>query len=198
MIRINLLPFRLARKKENIRRQISIFLLLFALTLVGLYGYTQIVNKQIEKVKSETNAVNLQITKYKEKAARVQKIKKDLKQLEEKLAIVESLKTLRSKQLVLFDSMTDLIVPGRMWLESFKTDASTVTIKGIAYDNPSIAEFMEKLEQSELFEKVDLKTAQMKQFRDDVMLKSFELLCKKTTPKQEKVEAGKKGKKGKK
>ena len=34
MIRINLLPFRAARKKENVRRQISLFLLSLAFLLV--------------------------------------------------------------------------------------------------------------------------------------------------------------------
>lgn len=195
MIRINLLPFRLARKKENIRRQISVFLLLMALTAVALFYYTLVVNKQIETVKSQTTAVNQQITKYKEKAVRVQKIKKDLKQLKEKLEIVKSLQKQRDKQLVLFDSMTDLIIPSRMWLESFKTSSKSVTIKGIAFDNPTIAEFMEKLEASPLFDKVDLKTAKIKKFKSNVMLKSFELLCRKTQPKTVKKKGGKKGKK---
>ena len=38
MIRINLLPFRSTRQKENIRRQLSVFLLSIILTLVGLTG----------------------------------------------------------------------------------------------------------------------------------------------------------------
>ena len=73
--------------------------------------------------------------------------------------------------------MPDLVVPERMWLESFKTDSSGLIINGIAFDNPTIAEFMEQLEQSKLFSKVDLKTAKMKIFKDDVMLKSFEIMC---------------------
>ena len=39
MIRINLLPFRAARKKENIRRQVSIFLLSLAFLLIILFYY---------------------------------------------------------------------------------------------------------------------------------------------------------------
>ncbi|MBU2454367.1 MAG: PilN domain-containing protein, partial [Proteobacteria bacterium] len=175
MIRINLLPFRVARKKENIRRQISIFLLLILLTVVALFWYSQVMNKQILAVKEKTAQVDHQISKYKEKADRVAKIKKDLKVLEEKLEIVSSLKKQREKQYILFDSMTGLVIPDRMWLESFKTDDNTVTIKGIAFDNPTIADFMEKLEKSVLFSKVDLKTAKMKKFKEDVMLKSFEL-----------------------
>jgi len=184
MIKINLLPFRIARKKENIRKQISMFLLLILLTVVMLFWYTQTINKQILSIKEKTVQINLQIAKYKEKADRVAQIKKDLKILEEKLEIVSTLKKQRTKQLILFDGMTDLIIPTRMWLESFKTNQTSVTIKGIAFDNPTIAEFMEKLEKSSLFSTIDLKTAKMKKFKNDVMLKSFELLCIKEQPKE--------------
>jgi len=45
---------------------------------------------------------------------------------------------------------------------------------------------MEKLEKSSLFNKVDLKTAKIKNFKDGVMLKSFELLCSKEKSEEEK------------
>ena len=195
MIKINLLPFRVARKKENIRKQISIFLLFVLLTVVALFWYTQSINKQIVSIKEKTEQINSQIVKYKEKADRVAQIKKDLKILEEKLRIVSSLEKQRKKQLILFDNMTDLVIPTRMWLESFKTDKNSVTIKGIAFDNPTIADFMEKLEQSSLFSTVDLKTAKIKKFKNNVMLKSFELLCKKEIPKNKQIKNSKQGKK---
>ena len=195
MIRINLLPFRLARKKENIRRQISIFFLLLLFSLVLMFWYAQTMDKEILSVKQKTEQVNQQILKYKEKADRVAQIKKDLKALEDKLDIVSALKKQKDEQFILFDQMTDLIIPGRMWLESFKIDGANVTVKGIAFDNPTIAEFMEKLEKSPLFSKVDLKTAKMKKFKDDVMLKSFELLCMKEKSDEEKKEDSKQGKK---
>ena len=191
MIKINLLPFRVARKKESIRKQISIFLLLIFLTIVALVWYTMLINTQILVVKEKTIQVNHEILKYKKKADRVAKIKKNLKILEEKLEIVSSLEKQRGKQLILFDGMTDLIVPERMWLESFKTNENSVTIKGIAFDNPTIADFMEKLENSSIFGKVDLKTAKIKIFKDGVILKSFELLCSKEKLKEEKQEKSK-------
>jgi len=199
MIKINLLPFRIARKKENIRKQISIFLLFVLLTVVALFWYTQSINKKIISIKEKTIQINHQIAKYKEKADRVAQIKKDLKILKEKLEIVSSLKKQRKKQLILFDGMTDLIIPTRMWLESFKTNQNSVIIKGVAFDNPTIADFMEKLEQSSLFSTIDLKTAKMKKFKNDVMLKSFELLCIKVQPnekaKEKQTKNSKQGKK---
>ena len=195
MIKINLLPFRIARKKENIRKQISIFLLFIILAVAALFWYTTVINKQISSYKEKTTQVNSQIAKYKEKANRVAQIKKDLEILEDKLKIVATLKSQRKKQLQLFDGMTQLIIPTRMWLESFKTNASSVTIKGVAFDNPTIADFMEELENSSLFSAVDLKTAKIKKFKNDVMLKSFELLCTKEVFKEDPKEGQKKNSK---
>ena len=165
MIKINLLPFRTARKKENIRRQISIFFLLILFTSVLMYWYAQILDKEILSIKEKTEQVNQQIAKYKEKADRVAQIINDLKVLDGKLEIVSSLGKQKEKHFILFKSLPDLVIPERMWLESFKTDSAGLTIKGIAFDNPTIAEFMEKLEKSMLFSKVDLKSAKMKIFQ---------------------------------
>lgn len=182
MIRINLLPFRLARKKENIRQQISIFFLLIGLTIAGLIYATIWMDRNIQRIENNIKKVDIQIAKYKEKATRVQQIKSDLKKLQDKLDIVASLEAQRDKQLILFDAMTGLVIPGRMWLESFKTTADSVTVKGIAFDNPTIANFMKKLEKYPLFSSVDLKTAQMKKINEDVSLKSFEVMCRKVQP----------------
>ena len=59
MIRINLLPFRAARKKENIKRQISIYVLTVILLLVGM-GYTFLdLNSELSKLKDDENKVCL-------------------------------------------------------------------------------------------------------------------------------------------
>ena len=64
MIKINLLPFRVARKKENIRKQISIFLLFLLLTGVALVWYTQSMNNQIVNIKAKTKQIDKQVIQY--------------------------------------------------------------------------------------------------------------------------------------
>ena len=56
MIRINLLPFRAARKKENVRRQVSIFFLSFFFVVVVLVYYHISLGSKITNLKAkETN-----------------------------------------------------------------------------------------------------------------------------------------------
>ena len=65
MIRINLLPFRAARKKENVRRQISIFLLSFVFLLVAVIYYNVNLNQQIDRLKVKNKETTVQLEKYK-------------------------------------------------------------------------------------------------------------------------------------
>ena len=79
MIRINLLPFRVARKKENIRRQVSIFFLSIVMIALVLTWYTLGIDKKIVETRAQIVQVKAQIALYKEKADRVTEIKKKLK-----------------------------------------------------------------------------------------------------------------------
>ena len=192
MIRINLLPFRLARKRENIRQQVSIFLLTVVLVIVGLTWYTLGIDRRIAEKQSEIKRINSEITIYKEKADRVSRIQKRLKTLEDKLGIVESLKLRKEEQLLLLEDLQARVVPEKMWFESLAADETFVTLTGIAFDNPTIADFMKQLEASDLFSEIDLKQTVSKRFDGNVNLKAFELRCRKRSLVPENTE--KKGK----
>lgn len=92
MIRINLLPFRLARKKENIRRQVSVFFLSLIFVFLAFGWVISTLNNKISLTQNETAQVRAESLMYKKKADKVTQIKKNLAILEEKLAIVENLK----------------------------------------------------------------------------------------------------------
>ena len=194
MIRINLLPFRVARKKENIRRQVSIFFLSIVMIALLLTWYTMGIDKKIVETRVQINQVKAQISLFKEKADRVTKIKKKLQILKDKLKIVSSLEAKRREQLILLEELPDKIVPEKMWLQSMKSDSTHVTLAGVAFDNPTIADFMRNLETSPLFSNIDLKRSKVKKFKDNVMLKSFELRCTKKIIVPGNNDTGKKGK----
>lgn len=71
------------------------------------------------------------------------------------------------------------MIPEKMWLESIHADESAVTLTGIAFDNPTIADFMKQLESSKLFQEIDLKQTVSKRFDGNMNLKAFELKCRK-------------------
>lgn len=182
MIRINLLSFRVARRKENIRQQISMFFLSLVFFILILVYFTLQMNKRIEGIETDIGNVKSQITLYKEKADRVTQIMKDLTLLEQKFEIVNTLEVKRWEPVALMDAMTALVVPSRMWLTNIKTGERTVFLTGIAFDNKTVADFMTRIEGSPLFSGVDLKSIKMQTIDKDLQMKAFELLCSKKDP----------------
>ncbi len=186
MIRINLLPFRAARRKENIRRQVSVFVLLLIFFILALFYYNLLMNNTIARKRSEIKSVKKQIVLYKKKVNKVSSIKKKLKIMQQKFDIIKSLQAERRKPVELLDKMTGIIVPKRMWLTSLKTDNKNVKITGIAFDNKTVADFMTRLENSSLFSNVDLKNIRMKKIDKTIQMKAFEVLCRKMVVKNKK------------
>ena len=64
MIRINLLPFRSARKKENIRRQVSIFLLSLAFMLIILFYYNYNLSSKMDNLNTKIKDTKSDLEKY--------------------------------------------------------------------------------------------------------------------------------------
>ena len=194
MIRINLLPYRAARKKENIRKQVSIFCLFVLLLMTSLAYYTWLVDKKIDRLSIQIANINNEIKRYKAKADKVTKIEKQLEDLKKKINVINSLETRRKAPLMLLEGMTTLVVKNRMWLSSLSEKGSQLVLKGLAFDNKTVADFMTNLEKSPLFKRVDLKNLQMKKIKGNINMKSFEIICQKADIKPASKDQGKKKK----
>lgn len=181
MIRINLLPFRAARKKENIRRQVSIFLLSLAFLLIILVYYNWSLGSKIDSLNARIKHTNSELKKYDKINQEIAAIKKKLSNLKKKMAIMDSLEANRFEPTRLLDTMTQVIVPKRMWFTNLESKNGKVRIAGIALDNRTVADFMVRLEKSGLFSEVDLNT--LKQSRvNKSNFKSFLISCIKKPP----------------
>lgn len=177
MIRINLLPYRAARTKENIRRQVSIFLLSLVLLIVILgAGFGYLKNKAVQ-LSIKLDDIKKEVAIYEAKATEVEAIKKKLATLEKQIEIVNQLKTDREKPPVLLSEITETVVPGRMEFIRMNVSPANVIIDGAALDNETVAKFMLRLEQSRLFSDVDLNSAKQIS-RYGIKMKQFQIICK--------------------
>lgn len=196
MIRINLLPFRAARKKENVRRQVSIVLLsLFLVILVMIYFNLSLKNK-IEALDAKVENTKKQIALVEKQAKEVDRIKKEFDKLNKKIKVIKNLEITRKASVHLLDNMTKMVVEKtsiseldksegkdikpekRLWFTSFNAKGNNINIKGIALDNKTVADFMTRLEISGIYKAVNLRTLTQKMV-NKLKLKSFEITCKK-------------------
>jgi type IV pilus assembly protein PilN len=183
MIRINLLPFRTDRKKENVRRQVSLFLLSMVLVLLVLFYYNWSLNSKIEKLNKRIATTNAELTKYNEINKEIARIKKNLEILRKKMAVIAQLESDRYAPVVLMDTMTQVVVAKRMWFTDLAMQDKTVRIDGIALDEKTVADFMVRLQKSGLFSNVELKSVKRKKVEKS-NLKSFQIVCTKVPPQQ--------------
>jgi len=182
MIRINLLPFRAARKKENIRQQISAFVLSLFLVTGLLYWVGGYWSKKIDALNTEIQGIQRDLTATQSAAKEVDRIIKELDELHKKTEVINNLKKSRREPVQMLEAMAELVVEKRMWFTDFSDSGQTVKIKGIALDNKTVADFMTQLEESALFSNVNLDNLKQQTMYENLSLKNFEITCSKAEP----------------
>ena len=195
MIKINLLPARAAKKKENIRQQISIasLSLVFALIAWGWYQFA-LVNK-VSHADEEIASINKEKDAMKVQADELKRFKDKKDVFEKKFNIIKSLRAGKSGPVHLFDDLSRS-TPGFLWLTSFaqKEKAGEMEIKGKAFSNEAIAQFMENLEKSPYLANVNLQVSQQTEQKKagkgasgkNPELRDFTITSQFETPKEEK------------
>jgi type IV pilus assembly protein PilN len=194
MIRINLLPYRAAQKKENIRRQISIFVLAVIMVVGILVYYNMRLNNDIDDLNTRIKNTKSMLAQVEKQAKKVDEIKKALNRLKQKTEVIKNLETNRKIAVQLLDNMTTLVAEKvsvspseatadseskpvkRLWFTNFQENKDQIDLQGIALDNKTIADFMSRLEASGLFMNVNLKTIKQQKI-NELNLKNFEIIC---------------------
>lgn len=176
MIRINLLPFRAARSKENVRRQVSVFLLSLMLLIVILFSINGYFNGKVEDLEKRLENLKAEVKVHEEKARQVDEFKKQLAELNQKIEIVNQLKERRKYPPLLLSTLTELVVPGRMQLTGMEFNNTVLKMNGLALDNETIAVFMKRLERSGKFINVSLASSKQK-IVYNVDMKEFGITC---------------------
>jgi type IV pilus assembly protein PilN len=176
MIRINLLPYRAARKKENIRIQVNVFLgsVFIVILLVGWYN--SYLGGRIKALNREISSTRERVAKYKKINDEITEIKKKLDVLDRKIKVIQSLEADRKAPVQNLDSLYNLLVEKRMWYTQIQEKGDTFKLNGIALDNHTVADYMTRIEKSERFQNVQL--AAIKQYTlqgKELKLKQFEV-----------------------
>ncbi|TYT76102.1 PilN domain-containing protein [Desulfobotulus mexicanus] len=178
MIKINLLPFRSARKKENIRRQVSVFMLSLVLVFLVMGIVYKRMDTQVNEGRENLARLQTEARNLENQAKEVGVIRRELEILEQKLGVLESLETGRRGSVEIFEALTEAVVPQRMWLLNYKEDGGSVRMNGLALDDKTVADFMTNLEKSGFFSSVSLDSVRQ-QMQGNIALRSFSLVCQK-------------------
>lgn len=184
MLQINLLPIRQLKKRAKAKKQFSlmIFLLLLVLGLIGAAGFIQA--QKISALQGELAALKKEKDSYSPTLKKIEKLKKDRLELDRKTGIIKQLKTDSSLTVRILDEVANRVDNQRMWLSSLQQKNTSLTLKGIALDNQTIAQFMDNLKASPFVRDVSLVNSSLK-IVSGKSLKSFSLNCAVASPTSE-------------
>jgi type IV pilus assembly protein PilN len=176
MIKINLLPYREKEKKENLQRQIMILsgtLVLFLLIILAVHLYFSM---SISGMETKVREADAKLVVLNKKVGEIEGFKRDKKELEQKLEVINSLERNRLFPVRMLDEL-NLLVPSReAWLEKITQTGQELRIEGMARDNGTVARFMKSMEKAGFVQSVELVVSREKELAG-VKLQQFILTC---------------------
>jgi type IV pilus assembly protein PilN len=164
MIRINLLPFRAARKRENIRRQVSVSGLLFLLFILILGVWFISLISGVSELKTQESSKKAELDGYKKDLEEIKNQEKKIKEITAKLDIIKDLEKGKTGPVFLLSTIADAVPKQKLWLTSLQESNGSLTLTGTAMDNETVALFMNNLENAkDIISSVELKSTNSKE-----------------------------------
>lgn len=176
MLRINLLPVRQLKKRAKARNQIVSMIITFCclLAFLGFVGVLQ--NGMLNSLNKQIAQLNRQKDAFKPILAQIETMKKQKAELERKTAIIKSLRAESSLTVRVLDDVAKNVDNKRLWLDSLSQQGPSLSLTGVALDNETVAQFMDKLKSSEFIVDVNLANSSLKVIAGR-NLKSFVMTC---------------------
>lgn len=179
MIRINLFPFRAARIKENIRRQVTIYLLSVVFLIAVMSYYFLDLNSNVKSLRQDKDAKVKELSSFKDTNIRLKQLKKTRAEVEVKLETIKRLEKGKTGPVKLLDDIATSVPRDKLWLTSLREEKGILTLEGTAMDNETVADFMDRLESTESLKSVELVRTKQKKVKElNLSLKDFALNCK--------------------
>ncbi|MEW6264433.1 MAG: PilN domain-containing protein [Thermodesulfobacteriota bacterium] len=207
MIRINLLPVRAFKRKENIRKQVSIFLLTVVF-VIGLCAVVYAISAlERTQIKYEESILAQEVAALEKKVAEAKNLEKKEKEIQEKLKIIDDLEVKRRGPVRVMTEIARRIPANKAYLTELIQDKAKLSMKGLAMDNETVALFMCRLDPpprgcgekeaggqekpvevsgppSVMFKNVELVRSQEEKIQD-LRLKGFTITCLVSLPEEE-------------
>lgn len=171
MIRINLMPEGEGKKK---RRRASgpgfsidavkvVPIGVLALTLTSCLGALMLQSAKEKSLEKEVAIARSETEKYKRTIALIDEMVSKENELNRRLDIVKTLDQNRFRTVTVLDEMAKR-VPNYLWLTSVKeSGGNRLAIDGMAFSNLVVSDLMTNLDDSKVFESVELSVAKRKE-----------------------------------
>ncbi len=176
MVRINLLPVKVSKKKIAGKQQLLLFA---AVLLLGIVANVVVASARAGVLQSKQARIAQtrdQIARLDKVIGEIAKYKEARKELEAKLAILDRLKAGRTGPVRMLDALAS-IMPKRLWLKRMDEKGGSVTFEGTAATIDDVSAFMKELKASQYFGNAELKRTTARDEKGGTQLVDFQLVA---------------------
>ncbi len=156
MIRINLLPVRVSKKKVAGRQQLLLLLLVVVLAVIANWVWASSRAGDLAAREAKLKRTRDEIAQLDRIIGEVKDIKAQQAALKEKLDTLDKLKAGRSGPVKLLDQLAQ-IIPTRLEIRKMEEKGGSVTFDGSAASIDDVSQFMTALKGTPFFQRVELK-----------------------------------------
>ena len=208
MIRINLLPIKAAKRREQGQRQILVGAAVFTIALVSVIVFHNVQAAKIQDVRTENQKTSAAIARLKAEIGDYELVKAQRDELIRQRDAIKRLQANRSGPVWMMRELSDILTKGkgpsfnkeqyeemlkrnpnagfnpnwepkRVWLLSYEEKAHQVKIRGAAKSDEDVAEFLKRLKESAFFSDVYWQQTQpMFDSKINVAYVTFDVTCK--------------------
>ncbi len=191
MARINLLPWREQRRKEQQRRFLSMLGLTAVLGLAVLVGAHLYISGLIDNQNMRLNRLRQEIRVVDRQIREIRDLDKAKRALMDRMEIVQQLQRSRPEIVHIFDELVTTL-PDGAYLTEVIQQGNTLKISGKAESDARVSNYMRNLERSPWLKNPKLSVIQSraKSNKSRTTVRSFSLQVEKETPRQQEGKRG--------
>jgi len=165
VISINLLPVREWKKRESVRKQVSVYFLSILLLLCLLFAAGFTIQGKISSQRAELKRLEAEKAKLAYVNRKIKQVQQKNKEIETKFKAIEKLQQGRTRTVRVLDEVVSSLPIDRLWLTKLDLKGPNLKLSGIALDNHTVALFMRRLQAAAIFKKVRLGTTHRKKVK---------------------------------
>ncbi len=174
MVRINLLPVRVSRKKQASKQQLLLFALVIVLGAIVNWMWASARAGELERREAQLKRTKDEIAQLDRIIGEVKNIKTQQQQLREKLDVLAQLKEGRTGPVRMLDELAT-VTPKRLWLTKFDEKKGVAKLTGSAATLDDVSELITALKRSTYFKGVELEKTTAKVEKTGLRLVDFSM-----------------------
>jgi type IV pilus assembly protein PilN len=152
---INLLPWREALRQQQKKNYLTMLVSLGLAMISLMFAAGMVIDNLIAEQKDRNQYLEQELAFVDQQIVQIKDIQQSKQAIEQRMALIEQLEVSRNAASKVLDELVRL-VPNGVSFSSFSRSGNHVEVLGISDSNNRLADFMRRLEESDVFSSGDL------------------------------------------